>query len=242
MQPLSFFMSRTFLLVWFVAGAAAAQAQVKVYGTAAMGGANGHGTLFSVYSDGSHPEVLHSFAGPGDGYEPGGSVISDTSSKLYGVTRVGGIEGTGTIYSYDTATHVYQKIFDFTDSAGKGFYPTNNFTLYQHKLYGLTGHGGANNTGTLYSFDPATGAVTDVFDLPDRGVSFYIGAYTAPTFLNGKIYFNTSNGGVNNQGMLAEVDLATGTFTDLHDFPNNTFEYPDLSPIVIDSILYNVSV
>ena len=242
MPRLSFFMSRTFLLVWLVAGATAVQAQVKVYGTAGLGGANGHGLLYSIYSDGSQMEVLHSFAGPGDGYESGGAVISDTSSKLYGVVRTGGTKGTGIIYSYDTVTQVYQKLFDFTDSAGKGFYPSNNFTLYQHKFYGLTTGGGVNNTGTLYSFDPSTGTVTDVYDLPDRGLGWYTGPYAAPTFLNGKVYFNTYNGGLNNQGMLAEIDLATGTFTDLHDFPNNTAQYPDLSPVVIDSVLYNVSV
>jgi len=242
MQPLSFFLSRLFLLAGFVAGVTAAPAQVKVYGTATHGGASGHGSLFSVYSDGSHWEVLHNFVSSTDGYEPGGAVVSDTSSKLYGVVRAGGGKGTGILYAYDTATHVYQQLFDFTDSAGKGFYPSNNFTLYQHKLYGLTTGGGANNTGTLYSFDPATGTVTKVYDLPDRGMGWYMGPYAAPVFFNGKIYFSTYNGGVDNKSMLVELDLSTGTFTDLHDFPNNFFEFPDLSPVVIDSVLYGVSV
>lgn len=235
-------MSRTFLLVCLVAGTATVQAQVTLYGTATMGGPNFRGTLYSISSDGTQLQVLHGFSDSPDGNSPAGSLISDTSSKLYGVTQYGGTNGTGTIFSYDTATHVYQKVFDFTNTDGKGSFPAANLTLFQHKLYGFTIRGGANGVGTLYSFDPVTDSVTDIFDLPDRGVSFYVGSYAAPTFLDGKIYFNTNNGGVNNQGMLAAIDPAAGTFTDLHDFQNNYAQYPNPTLVVIDSVLYGADV
>jgi hypothetical protein len=47
---------------------------------------------------------------------------------------------------------------------------------------------------------------------------------------------------VNNQGMLAVIDLAAGTLTDLHDFANNYAQYPNLTLVVIDSVLYGADV
>src|SRR5438046_874205 len=105
---------RPLLLILLLSCLHVSNAQVKMYGTTAAGGAGGFGVLFSVHSDGSNYQVLYPFAGGTDGANPYASVVMGMGSKLYGTTRNGGASGNGTIFSYDTLTHTYLKAADFT--------------------------------------------------------------------------------------------------------------------------------
>lgn len=75
-----------------------------LYGAALGGGAAGEGTLFKINTDGSGFQVLHSFSsahsGPGtnnDGANPNGLTLA--GNTLYGTTSLGGLHGTGTVFS-----------------------------------------------------------------------------------------------------------------------------------------------
>src|SRR5262245_19084884 len=93
-------------------------AQVKIYGTTTLGGGSGAGVLYSINTDGTDFQLLYSFQGQPDGGYPTGGLAMGSGSKLYGVTSGGGVNNTGAVFSYDTATQTYQKLIDFTSASG----------------------------------------------------------------------------------------------------------------------------
>ena len=69
-----------------------------LYGTTALGGQWGQGTLFRLQPDGTGFVVQHHFRGEfGDGANPSGEPVYGNDGMLYGTARTGGI-GCGTIY------------------------------------------------------------------------------------------------------------------------------------------------
>ena len=69
-----------------------------LYGTTAMGGRDGAGTVFALAADGAET-VLYSFcAACSDGIYPTAGLVRDKSSNLYGTTSQGGSRGAGTVF------------------------------------------------------------------------------------------------------------------------------------------------
>ena len=64
-----------------------------LYGTTALGGANGLGTVFKITKDGTYTQ-LYSFAGGSDGAMPM-SGLTEVDGTLYGTTSAGGGTGCG---------------------------------------------------------------------------------------------------------------------------------------------------
>jgi uncharacterized repeat protein (TIGR03803 family) len=76
-----------------------------LYGTVSGGGDNGAGTVFSINTDGSDFNVIHTFDpnNPADGSQPEASPTL-SGNVLYSTTYSGGMTGNGTVF------HVYLKI------------------------------------------------------------------------------------------------------------------------------------
>jgi len=80
-----------------------------LYGTAALGGTNGNGTIFEINTNGTGFTVLHTFAaGTGsfphnytnsDGAEPFGAALILSANILYGTAKSGGSNGFGTVFA-----------------------------------------------------------------------------------------------------------------------------------------------
>lgn len=74
-----------------------------LYGMTFEGGSNNGGTIFSMGIDGTNYSVLHSFTGGlTDGRQPWGD-LTLAGSTLYGVTRLGGANDMGVIFSLPIA-------------------------------------------------------------------------------------------------------------------------------------------
>ena len=69
----------------------------NLYGTTLNGGAYGLGVVFRLAPDGTET-VLHSFAGGGEGANPGADLIQDGAGNLYGTTLNGGAYGAGVVF------------------------------------------------------------------------------------------------------------------------------------------------
>ena len=72
-----------------------------LYGTTLAGGIRGFipkgfGTVFRLNKDGSGYTIIHSFGSPPDGNGPGGALMEGNDGMLYGTTRGGGSNETGT--------------------------------------------------------------------------------------------------------------------------------------------------
>jgi uncharacterized repeat protein (TIGR03803 family) len=138
-----------------------------LYGVAAGGGGGnfpgdateGDGILFSLSLTTGQETILHYFGSGTDGMQPEGLPVL-VGSTLYGTTSTGGLNGDGTIYSYNIITGAYSVVHAF--DGGNGSDPFG-LSLSGTTLYGSTlsgGPGGFTVTdGTLFAFqtpEPST--------------------------------------------------------------------------------------
>jgi len=101
--------------------------------------------------------VLYSFTGGSDGAMPVGTLVSDSSGNLYGVTNQGGIRGIecsggcGTVFELINSggQWIEQTLHEFNGLDGGQPYGSLLFDS-QGNLYGTTSVGGTHRAGTVY--------------------------------------------------------------------------------------------
>lgn len=113
-------------------------------GTSCKGGANGHGTVYSVTANGQE-HVLYSFAAQGDGVCPTGGLLR-VGNKLYGTTQYGGAFNFGTVFSIKLLPGVFgtPTIVHSFANQGDGRLPLGGLALLDNTVYGTTGYGGSS--------------------------------------------------------------------------------------------------
>jgi uncharacterized repeat protein (TIGR03803 family) len=217
-------------LVLFPGGWNGLAAQTRIYGTTMLGGASGVGVLYSMNTDGSNYQVLHSFQNVPDGAEPTGKMVPGPGGKLYGFTPLGGALGHGIIYSWDTAAGSYQKLMDL-DSVHAAA-PGGDPLFFDGELYGIGQAGGVNSNGTIFSYDLLSGTLTDVYDF---SLPAGAGPFGSITVWNNIFFFETSYGAAFGNGSIMSFDPAAGVATDLFDFGVNS----NTGTINANLLLYN---
>jgi uncharacterized repeat protein (TIGR03803 family) len=198
-----------------------------LYGMTEGGGANGDGIIFNYDISTITETDVYDFGGDNDGQSPKGSLIESTNNGLlYGTTDLSGASGEGTIFSYNTTTSTETDIHDF-GSGTDGQFP--NGTLFQannDSLYGMTDAGGANNAGTIFSYNTNGGTVNDIHNFGKGAV----GQYPYGSLLlasNGLLYGMTRYGGanvssINGGGTIYSYNIFTDVQSDIHDFGSDT--------------------
>ena len=73
----------------------------NLYGAAARGGLNEHGTVFKISNKGNY-KILHRF-GKKEGSSPNGGLVLDPAGNLYGTSQTGGANNLGTVFELSTA-------------------------------------------------------------------------------------------------------------------------------------------
>ena len=68
-----------------------------LYGTTRIGGSSGHGTVFSIQTNGAFYSVLYDFTNTPDGSEPESALVL-SGNRLYGTTDAGGSSIWGTVF------------------------------------------------------------------------------------------------------------------------------------------------
>lgn len=157
-----------------------------------------------------------------------GGMIKANNGILYGVTKRGGTNNSGRIFSFNTSTNTYTSLYEFSTATGED----PNASMIQAsngKLYGTTSYGGANNHGVLFSFDISNNTYTKLFDfVQSTGES-----PTSPLMQasSGLLYGTTMAGGANYQGVLYSFDISNNTYTCLHSFFASEGYGPRTEPI-----------
>jgi len=172
-----------------------------LYGTSSVGGANGDGALFSMQTDGTNFQVLHSFGSfLHDGAVPTAN-LTLIGSTLLGVASTGGDFGAGAVFRVSTDGSGYQVLHSFGGSAQAGTSPTGSLILLGEKLYGTTATGGANGKGEVFSMNPDGSSFQVAYNFAGGNAdgSFPNGALA--TFGN-SLYGVTSEGGIANLGSI----------------------------------------
>jgi uncharacterized repeat protein (TIGR03803 family) len=176
-----------------------------LYGMTYNGGANNFGTIFKIKPDGSGYIKLLDFAGFTNGWNPGGSLIFD-GIYLYGMAMGGITNNQGTIFKIKPDGTNYTDLLDFAGSPD-GSFPEGSLISDGTFMYGMTQQGGINGAGTIFKIQPDGSGYVKLFDLADtaNGKDPYGSLYFDGTFLYGV----TSNGGINNDGVVFKLDTTT---------------------------------
>ena len=108
------------------------------------------------------------------------------------------VDSDGVLFSFDTTTNIYTKLYDFKDSTG--VQPNGNLIqLSNGKLYGTCYRGGKFLEGVIFSYDPSNNKFTKLWDFN----SLETGENPFGTLLlasDGNIYGTTENGGLSREG------------------------------------------
>jgi|GEM_PF-1701266 len=187
-----------------------------LYGTASVGGACGQGVVFSIRTNGTDFNVLHSFsaldpvnATNEDGAIPyGGLVLS--GATLYGTTFAGGHGGRGTIFSIQTngsnfvVLHHFSATDPVTRTNADGAAPAAGLTVSGHTIYGTASAGGTGAAGTVFSFDPCNNRIFVIhsFDPVNADGTNAHGAFPVSEVrrVGGCVYGTTACGGPGGAG------------------------------------------
>jgi len=208
------------------------------YGMTTSGGSHrGGGVIFKFDSASNVCTALYDFDTI-NGRNPNGNLLMAGNSIFYGLTYSGGVYNNGVIFSFDTTTATYTKLFDFNDTLGS----LPNGSLIQAangKLYGLTQTGGKYGAGIVFSFNITTDSVSDIHDFDGRDGGFPNGNLLQA--YDGKLYGLTTEGGANGDGVIFSIDTI-GNYDTLFSFANSGGINPYGSLIqTADSLFYGLT-
>jgi uncharacterized repeat protein (TIGR03803 family) len=220
------------------------------YGTTWDGGDNGAGSIFCMSATGSLSNLYSFPAATNDSgevvYDLGpGDLALGTNGNIYGTTRSGGSNFSGTIFeispsgSFATLHTFGAETTRFSGRATSvdGAAPTGALVLGKDgNFYGTTEYGGSNNMGTIFQITPA-GVFTSLYSLKaSAGGSATTNGSVANALTlgsNGAFYGTTQQGGVDNAGTFFKFTVAGG-FTQIYSFNGLA---PGSNPITPDSAL-----
>ena len=207
----------------------------KLYG-AAEGGDFSSGILFSFDPFTQVYKQLFSFNGS-DGYTPNSSLI-ELNGKLYGTAMYGGANNEGTIFEYDIASGVLNKLHDF-DASSSGAVPHGGLLNFGGLLYGVTAYGGQQGGGVLFELDPNTSSINTYYNF-DNSTGY--SPKSTLVEIGGVFYGTTSYGGNFGNGVVYKFDLFGVGYAVLHHFDSaNDGDTPNGHLYVHNGNLYGVA-
>jgi uncharacterized repeat protein (TIGR03803 family) len=196
------------------------------YGGTEIGGAHGFGTLFKITPSGTLTTIYNFCAEGGEcvntGSQPIGGLVQGHDGNFYGTTAgAGGTYGHGTIFKI-TPAGALTTLYSFNEIAGS-YMPL--VQTEAGEFWGLTDVGGADNFGTVYTYNSGTFTTVLSFDGSNGSYPDY-GALVQDT--SGNFYGTTSQGGAyttcgdtSGCGTVFKV-TSGGVLTTLHSFGSSS--------------------
>ena len=202
-----------------------------LYATTPYGGISDGGTLISIDAEGGgFKKHLDFSVASGIGNQPNGP-LAHVGTSLYGVTR--NIEGQvrGSIFKWDMRDGELTTVHTF---GGRGNSPVGSFVQVGSLLYGASYTGGQFGSGYLYTFDPSSGHVENIFSLQNEPWISYL---NGNLLLAGSSIYGTA--GFN--GALYRLDVTTHEVTILHRFTGMDGKEPSGSMVFHESSIYGTT-
>jgi uncharacterized repeat protein (TIGR03803 family) len=185
------------------------------YGMCYGGGTYANGTIFKITSSGTFT-VLKALSSGKDGGYPYGNLFQNSDGVLYGMTRSGGANGDGAVFSITTAG-VYKLLHSFSHATEGGTPSGSLIKGNDGNLYGMTSTGGAFGWGTAFKVT-TTGTLTVLTNF--NGATFGNTPYeTLVKGADSAYYGTTSSGGSYGFGTIFKI--CGGATTVLHSFNRN---------------------
>lgn len=205
-----------------------------LYGLTAEGGKGGKGTIYKMNPDGSDFSVLYSFDKE-TGHNPHGRLTLGSDRKtLYGITKTGGSDNFGVIFSFNPNDSLYKVLHTFKSDKSNGTTTEHGYLVRnENKLFGLTKMGGANNKGVIYSLNEDGSDFQLLHSFGDKsgdGKS----PFGSLIYNNGFLYGTTQEGGENEKGSIFRISPDGKIYEIIHSYETETSgEYP------IDNVIFN---
>jgi uncharacterized repeat protein (TIGR03803 family) len=201
----------------------------NLYGTTALGGTDGVGTVFEM-TPGGVLTMLYSFSKATDGNDPQAVLIQATNGELYGTTTEISSEGAGTVFEI-TPSGALTTLYDFGPNCSTIGCPNGGnpqaglIQASDGSFYGTTSYGGANSAGTVFQVTSG-GALTTLYAFCSQGGSNCTDGIAPIGGLvqgaDGNLYGTTAAGGtgsINGAGTIFKItSTAPYTLTTLHIF------------------------
>ncbi len=161
--------------------------------------------------------------------------IQAQSTELWGMTSEGG-DGIGGIFKINSDGSDHEMVHElFTDGR------TPNYTTLLHYnglFYGMTSGGGADNTGIIYSYNPASSKYQKLYNF--SGHANGIVPFGSLIEYSGKLYGMTTSGGVA-WGVIFSYDIDSNVYSILHEFNQTEGKYPYGSLVEFGGKLYGMT-
>jgi len=185
--------------------------------------------------------ILHSFGKGYDGAYPYAELVA-VKGVFYGTTSDGGKNGTGTVFSID-AQGREKTLHSFGNANGDGQSPHAGLVYVNGTLYGVTGNGGANATGAVFSITTA-GAEKVLYSFGPADSTDGSAPYATLLYADGALYGTTLYGGESGQlglGTLFSVTL-DGKEKVLHAFGGGSDGFtPEAQLVDVKGTLYGTT-
>lgn len=203
-----------------------------LYGMTKEGGDWGYGTIFKIKPDGTTYTELLDFDNALNGSNPYGSLISD-GIYLYGMTYLGGVSNSGTIFKILPDGSGYVKLWDF-DSGTDGNHPRGSLIFDGTFLYGMTEFGGASSNGIIFKIKPDGTNFSIMFDFADP----LNGQNPMGTLVSDSTFFYSTTyvGGANGLGTIFRIMPDGSGFSKLLDFSTPLNGIQPYGSLLTDSI------
>jgi len=149
-------------------------------------------------------------------YPKGASPCSSlvlSGNMLYGMTKNGDAIDSGCIFSVDTNGNNYKVLLDFNSTNGAT--PYGSLTLVGKTLFGMTNSGGTHYDGRIFSIDTTGNNYKNLLDF--AGASTGKWPVGSLTYLNGRLYGITNEGGLYDSGCVFSLDTNGSGFKDMFD-------------------------
>ncbi len=191
----------------------------RFYGLTKQGGNYNGGALYKFNAINNNLKADISFIRYLFGIEPVGDLIQTSNNKIYGMTKLGGLNYKGQIFEYDINSGTITTVYSFGDSSGIKE-PFGNLILASNgMLYGMTMEGGFAYSPIIFEFNPNTYAFSKKVDMYINGVALGFGILIQAS--NGKIYGATNTAGPNHAGTIFEYNINSNTISTVYSFGTN---------------------
>ena len=180
----------------------------RLYGLTTAGGSNSLGTLFE-YVPATNTLTVHVDFDNTTGTQPDADLFQASNGLLYGTLSSSGLYSNGSMFSFNTGTNTFTKVYDFDGFQG-GFPVGEIAQTANGKLYGTCREGGTELNGNIYGLDLNTTTYTEEYAfLVADGRSPEAGLVVGS---DDKLYGACQLGGVGDLGTLFRYNPTTAAY------------------------------
>ena len=219
------------LILFFSLNHIASAGGPLLVGLTQFGGVNNNGTVLRYTGGDTSVSGIFSFAVDPRNIGPYGGSMRATDGFFYGLSYYDGNFSNGTLFKYDYINNVATTMVNLDSITGDQ--PLGNLLQASNGLlYGLTSNGGANNSGTLFSYILGDTAVNVLVNLP-------INASPQGSLMqasDGNLYGLTYGDGINSGGTIFQFNIAGNTYSPLYNLPQYANPYGSLLEIGKDTL------